>query len=103
MKSFTLCAAFVLLLASGCNKEHPEFPVPTGPSSPGGPPPPPQPPPLPPPQPTPPSPGSPFSSVYSELAVGEVVHGAPASNDPECVEVPGFRCQHFRLTPDADG
>lgn len=37
------------------------------------------------------------------MAVGQVVNGRPTPDDPECVDVPGFTCQHFRVTPATDG
>jgi hypothetical protein len=94
MKTITLPVAVVALFLSGCSREHTGLPVPSGPS------PVPAPAPAPP---QPPPPGSRFSKVYSEVTVGQVVQGAPTPNDPECVDVPGFTCQHFRVTAEADG
>jgi hypothetical protein len=92
MKTLALLVAVVALIASGCSHEHSGIPVPSGPS--------PVPAPAPP---QPPPPGSRFSKIYSEVTVGQVVHGAPTPSDPECVDVPGFTCQHFRVTPSTDG
>jgi hypothetical protein len=98
MKTITLSVAVVALFLSGCSREHTGLPVPSEPSPLPAPAPPP-----PPPSPQPPPPGSLFSEVYSEVTVGQVVHGRPTPNDPECVAVPGFTCQHFRVTPATDG
>jgi hypothetical protein len=95
MKTIALLVAVAALFAFGCSRDHTGPPLPSTPS----PTPSPTPAPAPPQLPT----GSRFSEVYSEVAVGQVVHGAPTPHDPECVDVPGFTCQHFRVTPAADG
>ena len=95
MKTIALLVTVAALFAFGCSRDHTGPPLPSTPS--------PSPSPTPAPAPPQPPPGSRFSEIYSEVAVGQVVHGAPTPKDPECVGVPGFKCQHFHVTPTAAG
>jgi hypothetical protein len=47
-----------------------------------------------------PSPLRPFSfaETFTQIELGEVVHRLVAADSPECVELPGWKCQYFRVT-----
>ena len=45
-----------------------------------------------------------FQQPYTELTIGSTVHRkVDQSANPDCIGVPGFGCQYFRITPDRDG
>ena len=53
----------------------------------------------------PPLPPAPvFQQPYTEVIIGSTVQRkVNQSANPECIGVPGFGCQYFRITPDRDG
>lgn len=54
--------------------------------------------------PPPPPAVNPFQDPYTELTIGSTVQRkVDRSANPECIGVPGFGCQYFRITPDRDG
>jgi hypothetical protein len=53
---------------------------------------------------TPGPPAVTFQQPYTELTIGSTVQRTvDRSANPECIGVPGFGCQYFRITPDRDG
>jgi hypothetical protein len=44
-----------------------------------------------------------FAEQYTEIVVGEVVRRLVTSENPECTDEPGWKCQYFRLTAPIDG
>lgn len=45
-----------------------------------------------------------FQQPYTELTIGSTVQRkVDRSANPDCIGVPGFGCQYFRITPDRDG
>jgi hypothetical protein len=49
------------------------------------------------------SPLPPSGGRFTEIAAGELVRGRETADDPECVGLPGWRCQYFRFTAPRDG
>lgn len=45
-----------------------------------------------------------FLEPYTQLIVGSTFHRkVDSSANPDCIGVPGFGCQYFRITPERDG
>ena len=52
----------------------------------------------------PPPPVFRFQEPYTELTIGSTIQRkVDQSSNPDCIGVPGFGCQYFRITPDRDG
>ena len=52
----------------------------------------------------PPRPADPFQEPYTQVTIGSTVQRkVDGSANPECIGVPGYGCQYFRITPDRDG
>jgi hypothetical protein len=88
MRRFFLSILCLAVLGAACGSDR-RTGIPTAPSLPS----------VPPPAPTPFT----FAEQYTQIAVGEVVRRPVTSENPECIDEPGWKCQYFRLTAPSDG